>query len=347
VVFSWQGGEPTLMGLDFYRKVVALQGKYRKPFQRIENDLQTNGALLDGPWAQFLKKHEFLVGLSIDGPAAFHDKYRLTKGGTPTFGMVVSAARLLKEHGVPFNAMCVVNRHNAESPREVYRFLAHELGARRVQFTPCVEARDFRRTAPGYWPASHIPVIGTPGARPGSADSIVTDWSVDPEDWGTFLCAVWDDWFSRDYGKIHVNLFETAVAQSLGLSAQTCAQAEFCGKAMAVEHDGEFFACDHFVYPEYRLGNILRRHEAQMAFSPEQRQFGFAKRDTLPEYCRQCPHLNLCWGECPKNRMVRTPDGQPGLNYLCAGFRRFYSHINRDMPGILRRIGEAMRRRRG
>ncbi len=338
VVFSWQGGEPTLMGLGFFEKVVALQAMYRKPFQRIENDLQTNGTLLDEEWAGFLKKHGFLVGLSIDGPRQFHDKYRFTKGGQPTFDKVMAAARLLKKHKVPFNALCVVNRDNAKAPRDVYRFLAREVGVYRVQFTPCVEAKEFKSTAPLFWDPAKIPTVGTPQARPGNPDSIVTDWSVDPEDWGRFLCAVWNDWFRRDYGRIHVNLFETAVAQSLGMPSQTCTQGEFCGKGMAVEHNGDVYSCDHFVYPEYRLGNIRQRHEAEMAFSQQQKIFGFAKSDMLPKYCRDCPHLKLCWGECPKNRLVRTPDGELGLNYLCPGWKRFYSHIQKDMPEIQRRV---------
>ena len=326
------------MGLEFFQKVVALQAKYRKPFQRIENDLQTNGTLLNDDWAVFLKKHGFLVGLSIDGPRVFHDKYRFTKGGKPTFDLVVTAAKMLAQHGVPFNLLCVVNRDNARTPREVYRFLAHELGAYRVQFTPCVETREFKSTAPQHWKPDTIPTVGTPEARPGNLGSIVTDWSVDPDDWGEFLCRVWDDWFAHDYGKIHVNLFETAVAQSLGLPAQTCTQAEFCGKGLAIEHNGDVFSCDHYVYPEYKLGNIRDTHEAMMAFSEKQQAFGFAKSKTLPQYCRSCTHLKLCHGECPKNRLVKSPDGEMGLNYLCSGWKRFYGHIQKDMPEILRRL---------
>jgi uncharacterized protein len=175
-------------------------------------------------------------------------------------------------------------------------------------------------------------------------DSVVTDWSVDPDDWGTFLCKVWDDWYGRDYGKVHVDLFETAVAQSLGMPSQRCITAEFCGKAMAVEHDGEVFSCDHYVNPEYRVGNIAQTHWGDMAYSERQQKFGFAKRDTLPGYCRQCPHLKLCWGECPKNRLVRTPSGEAGLNYLCPGLKRFYAHIQRDMPQILRQVSTKLGR---
>lgn len=341
VVFSWQGGEPTILGLAYFRKIVELQARHRKPGQRIANDLQTNGTLLDAEWASFLKKHHFLVGLSCDGPARLHDLYRITKGGTPTHAKVMAAARLLRKHGIAFNALCVVNRENAKYPLDVYRFLTRELGARRLQFIPCVEPASFREVAPGRGDPSLAPVVGTPEAGSGVPGSVVTDWSVDPQDWGAFLCKAWDDWYARDYGKVHVDLFETAVAQSMGLPAQRCVSAEFCGKALAVEHDGDVFSCDHFVYPEYRLGNLRETHWGEMAYSARQQAFGFAKRDTLPAYCKECPHLKLCWGECPKNRLVRTPSGEPGLNYLCPGLKRFYAHIARDMPQILRRVDAA------
>jgi uncharacterized protein len=294
--------------------------------------------LLDEEWAVFLKKYGFLVGLSIDGPRELHDKYRFTKGGQPTFDKVLGAARLLKKHKVPFNALCVVNRDNVKEPRRVYRFLTRELSTRRIQLIPCVEPKVFHHVAPQYWDPQQIPKVESVRARPGHPQSVVTDWSVDPDDWGAFLCEIWDDWFRRDYGKVFVNWFETAVAQSLGMEAQQCVTAEFCGKGVALEHNGDLFSCDHYVYPEYRLGNILQTHEAEMVFSDRQKSFGFAKRDTLPASCRQCPHLQLCWGECPKNRLVRTPDGEPGLNYLCSGYKRFYSHIQKDLSEILRRV---------
>jgi uncharacterized protein len=238
VVFSWQGGEPTLLGLDFFRRVVALQAHYAKPGQRIENDLQTNGTLLTAEWATFLKQHGWLVGLSCDGPKHLHDLYRVSKGGKPTHSKVMAAAKLLKQHDVPFNALCVVNRQNAKQPREVYRFLTQELGVWRVQFIPCIEPKDFRSVAPQTWDPAAMPVVGTPQARPGAADAVVTDWSVDPDDWGRFLSTVWNEWFQRDYGRVHVDMFETAVAQSLGLPSQRCVTAEFCGKGVALEHDG-------------------------------------------------------------------------------------------------------------
>jgi len=339
VVFSWQGGEPTIMGLPFFEKAVELQRRFRRPGQRIENDLQTNGLLLDDRWVAFLRREGFFVGLSIDGPKDLHDRYRVTKGGGPTFDRVMAAARRLHAAGVPFATLCVVNRDVAREPSRVWRFLADEVGSPRIQFTPCVEPRAFTSASPATIPPADRPILGDPRARPGSAGSIVTDWSVDPDDYGTFLCTIWEEWMARDFGRVFVNHFETAVAQALGMPAQTCVSSPVCGKALAVEHDGSLFSCDHFVYPDFRLGNILETHEGDLAFSRRQVEFGLGKSDSLPGYCRACEHLDLCWGECPKNRLVRTPDGEPGLNYLCAALKRFYSRVRRDLPEIRRRLG--------
>ena len=206
VVFSWQGGEPTLLGVEFFEKVVALEKKYQRPGQYIENDLQTNGTLLNDEWYAFLRKNKFLVGLSIDGPQELHDRYRVNKGGAPTFDKVFAAGLQLQKHGIPFNTLTVVNRVNAKKPLDVYRFLSRELRPRQLQFIPCVEPMVFHRVAPQKWDLDSLPVQGSPAAHPGSPDSVVTDWSVDPDDWGYFLCKVWDDWYRRDYGKVHVNL---------------------------------------------------------------------------------------------------------------------------------------------
>ena len=338
VVFSWQGGEPTVMGLPFFEKVVALQARHRKPGQRIENDLQTNGVLLDEGWARFLKAHGFHVGLSLDGPQDLHDKYRPTKGGTPTFDKVMAAAALLARHEVPFALLCVVNRDVARRPLDVWRVLTSVPGTYRVQFTPCVEPRMFKQQGPALADAA-APVVGSPRTRPDHPLSIVTEWSVDARDYGEFLCTIWREWLADGFGRVHVNVFESAVAQSLGLPAQMCTAAPICGKAMALEHDGSLYSCDHFVYPEYRLGNIRDTHEGDLAFSPKQIAFGLAKRDTLPAYCRGCAQLSLCWGECPKNRLIATPEGQPGLNYLCEGLKRFYAQVQQDIPAIRRRLG--------
>jgi len=256
VVFTWQGGEPTLRGLDFFRKVVALQKKYAKPGQTVLNDLQTNGTLLDAQWCRFLKKNDFLVGLSIDGPEHLHDAYRRAKYGSSTFHKVVRAAKLLRRFGIPFNTMTSVNRMNAAHPLEVYRFLRKELGASQIQFTPVVEPRGFEQAAPQREECTCPPEKDELRARPGHPESIVTYWSVDPEDWGTFLCTVFDEWYDRDLGRVLVNQFETLVSQHLGLGPQMCVYAENCGKAVALEHDGRVYACDHLVYPQHEIGNI-------------------------------------------------------------------------------------------
>jgi len=343
VVFSWQGGEPTLMGIDFFEKVVALEKKYQRPNQRVENDLQTNGTLLNDDWCAFLRENNFLVGLSIDGPQELHDRFRVDKGGQPTFKKVFAAAQLLQKHGVPFNTLTVVNRINAKKPLDVYRFLSRELRPRQLQFIPCVEPKVFQRVAPQKWDLAALPIQGSPTAHPGNPDSVVTDWSVDPDDWGYFLCKVWDDWYRRDYGKVHVNLFETAVAQWMGMDSQLCFYPEFCGKGVALEHDGNLYSCDHYVYPEYRLGNILETSSSRMVFSEAQRKFGLDKFNSLPTQCRQCRYLFACNGECPKNRVIRTGDGEPGLNYLCSGLHKFWSHIDNDAKDICRRLARETR----
>jgi uncharacterized protein len=334
IVFSWQGGEPTLAGLDFFQKVVKFQSKYQKPGQRIENDLQTNGILINDKWASFLKQHKFLVGLSIDGPEELHDRYRVTRSGKPTFEKVMRGAETLRRHGVPFNALVTVNRTNARYPLEVYRFITQVLGATYIQFNPCVEPRDFAQTAPQFWHDDSIPVTGSRRTHPGDLDSIVTDWSVDPDDWGNFLIAVFEEWVNNDLGRVQVNLFETAVAQTMGLPAQICTSAEFCGKGLAIEKNSDIYSCDHYVYPEYQLGNIEDIKLSHLAFSERQQAFGMGKRDTLPRYCKACPYLKLCWGECPKNRIVRTPDGETGLNYLCPGIKAFFDYAAPIFVGI-------------
>ncbi|MRS18725.1 anaerobic sulfatase maturase [Enterobacteriaceae bacterium RIT692] len=334
VVFSWQGGEPTLMGLEYFEKIVVLQKKYQKPGQRIENDLQTNGILLNDNWARFLRQHNFLVGISIDGPAELHDRYRVTRSGKPTFEKVMAGVAALKRHSVPFNALVTVNRTNARFPLEVYHFLTRELGATYIQFNPCVEPVDFKQTAPQFWQDDTIPITGSRRARPGDLDSIVTDWSVDPDDWGSFLIAVFEEWVNNDLGRVQVNLFETAVAQTMGMPAQICITSEFCGKGLAIEKNGDIFSCDHYVYPEYKLGNVQSTKLAHMAFSERQKAFGLGKRDTLPAACKRCPYLKLCYGECPKNRIVRSEEGELGMNYLCPGIKAFFDYAQPILVGI-------------
>jgi len=324
VVFSWQGGEPTLMGLAFFKRVVELQNKHQKPGQKISNDLQTNGVLLDDEWCEFLKEHDFLIGISIDGPALLHDQHRLSKTGHPTHERVMHAVELLHKHAIPFAALCVVNRDNARRPMDVYRFLRDHVKARQIQFIPGVEKKSFRIEAPGFWHSAEAPVVASPQARPGHAEAVVTDWSVDPEGWGLFLNRIWDEWFKKDMGSVFIDQFENVISMMFGHGSQKCVTAKICGKAMALEHNGDIYSCDHFVYPEYRLGNILHGHEGNHAFSKQQQNFSLNKFTSLPKYCTECIHLPLCWGNCPKDRFIKTPDGDMGLNYLCEGLKLFY-----------------------
>lgn len=332
IVFTWHGGEPTLLGLDFFRRVMELERKYAGTKQ-IENDLQTNGLLMDDAWCQFLKEHDFLVGLSIDGPKHLHDPFRMTKGGESSFEQVCRAARLLQKHGVLFNALVVINSLNARHPAEVYNFLTEELGIGRLQWLPCVEPKDFRTEAPGRWNAADMPVMGTSVVK-----SFVTDWSVDPDDFGEFLCQTFDLWLKKGLGRVLVNWFESLVGQWMNQPPQLCTLGKVCGRAMAIEKDGSVYSCDHFVYPEYRLGNLREDRLADMALSAQQQKFGCDKYDTLPEYCKNCKYNFACNGECPKNRFLRTPDGEPGLNYLCSGIRRFLAHADPHLHNIVERL---------
>ena len=326
VTLTWQGGEPMLRGLEFYRKAVALQKRYARPGQAVQNDLQTNGTLLDEEWCAFLKENRFLVGLSIDGPRELHDCYRVGKGGRPTFDAVMKGVRLLQKFGVPFNTLTCVHRLNARKPIDVYRFLRDDVGATTLQFTPVVEHRGFDRGSLRAQRPAEPPVVGAPEARPGSPDSVVTEWSVDPDDWGYFLCRTFDRWAARDVGRIFVNQFETLVAQHLGLPSQMCVYSETCGKAVAMEHHGALFACDHFVYPDHHIGDVRSGRLRNSVLSRAQVGFGFAKSERLPRTCRGCSFVADCWGECPKNRLLRTADGEPGLSYLCSGLKTFYAH---------------------
>jgi uncharacterized protein len=338
IVFTWQGGEPTLLGVDFFRKVVALQRKYAPPDVRIENDLQTSGILLDRSWCEFLRDNGFLVGLSIDGPQHLHDRYRLDRNGQSTFRKVINAARLLSDHGVRFNTLTAVNRKTAREPLAVYRFLRDQVRSTRIQFIPIAEPVSYETVAPQCWETATLPKVGTPRAEPGSPDSVVTKWSVAPDDYGTFLCKVFDEWYERDIGEVFVYHFECALAQWMGMEGTICVFASECGRALVLEHDGDVYSCDHYVYPEYLLGNIKRQSLVTLAFSQQQTRFGFAKSRALPEYCRQCEFLFACHGECPRTRFVRTPDGEPGLSYLCAGLKRYFRHIDPYMTEMAKSI---------
>jgi uncharacterized protein len=342
VVFSWQGGEPTLLGIDFFRKVVELEKKYCPPHVRCENDLQTNGTNLDDTWCQFLLDENFLVGLSIDGPKNLHDVHRRDKSGKGSFDRVLRAAQLLKKYKVNFATLSCVNRLTGEHPLEVYRFLRDEIGSTRMQFIPIVEPVGFRQVAPQRWDQRLMPLLGVPESRPGNPGSVVEDWSVDPDDWGDFLCRVFDEWFRNDLGNIYVQYFDAAVETWMGHVSPLCTQSPLCGKGMALERDGTVYACDHYVYPEYRVGNITERPLDAMAYSEQQEQFGRAKEGLLPEYCRKCEYQFACFGECPKNRLIKTPDGQPGLNYLCSGWKKFFVHIDPSIQKIVRSLGRSV-----
>jgi uncharacterized protein len=245
---------------------------------------------------------------------------------------------MLHRHGVPFNTLTVINRVNAQVPLQVYKFLRNEVRPRQLQFIPCVEPKVFRDTAPQKWDTQTLPLQDSSAARPGTPDSVVTDWSVDPDDWGKFLCKVWDYWYRRDLGKVFINQFENAVSMWMGKGSQMCVYHQFCGKGVALEHDGNLYVCDHYVYPEYKLGNILEVSSSRMVFSEQQRKFGFDKSSALPKQCRECHFLFACNGECPKNRLIRTREGEPGLNYLCSGLQKFWQHIDDDVRDLCLRL---------
>jgi uncharacterized protein len=322
ISFAWQGGEPTLMGLEFFQRVVELQEKHRPDGSRITNAFQTNGMLLDDEWCDFLKRQRFLVGLSIDGPRDFHDRHRVDRSGKPTFDRVVTALERLRRHGVEFNTLTVVHRENSQAPLEVYRFL-REQGSRFLQFIPLVE----RVRPDGSLAEPPHPSARTDGSR-------VSDWSVRPEDYGRFLCEIFDEWVSHDVGLVHVQLFEVQLAIRMGLPSPLCLFAPTCGRGLILEHNGDVYACDHYVYPEYGRGNLLTESLSECVASPEQKDFGRLKRDALPEACRECAVRVACHGECPKHRFVTTTDGQPGLNYLCPAYTRFFRHIDSKMRAM-------------
>lgn len=342
VVFSWQGGEPTLLGLDFFKKVVALEKKYCPPHVRCENDLQTNGTLLDKTWCRFLYDENFLVGLSIDGPKFLHDTYRKDKSGQGSFDRVFRSSNLLRKHKVNLATLSCVNRVTAKHPLEVYRFLRDKVGSKRIQFIPIVEPVGFQKVAPQLWDTQIMPELGSPRARPGTEGSVVEEWSVDPDDWGDFLCRVFDEWYRSDLGSIYVNYFEAAVATWMGQVSPLCSQAPMCGKGLALECDGSVYACDHYVYPEFCAGNLRETPLSEMAYSLRQEKFGKAKEGLLPQYCRECDYQFTCFGECPKNRFIKTPQGEFGLNYLCSGWKKFFSHIDWPNQRIVRGLGESV-----
>lgn len=310
VTFGWQGGEPLLMGIDFFQRAVELQQKYCRPGMRIINAFQTNGTLLNDEWCRFFQQHHFLIGLSVDGPQQLHDAYRVDKAGQPWFDRVMAGVDFLKKHQVEWNILACVHAANAAYPLEVYRFFRDEIGAQFIQFIPIVR-RD-----------------NTSGFQEGNK---VTDYSVTGKQYGEFLIAIFDEWVRRDVGRVFVQIFDIALGAWLGQQPALCIFSETCGTALALEHNGDLFACDHFVEPRYKLGNIQKKPLIKLVSSSQQRKFGTAKRDILPAYCQKCDVHFVCHGGCPKNRILRTPDGQSGLNYLCEGYKAFFRHIDRPM----------------
>lgn len=322
VAISWQGGEPTLMGVDFFRQVLEFESAHRRPNQSILNSIQTNGTLLTDEWCDFLAEHDFLVGISIDGPEPLHNAYRVDKRGGGSFEKVMRGLTLLREHGVRYNVLTTVNRVNADHPLDVYRFLRDEARAEWMQFIPIVERVD---------------ETGRPDDLRGT---IVSDRSVRAEQFGTFLSGVFDEWVRHDVGSVFVQTFESAFANFAGLPASgLCVFDETCGRGVALEHNGDLYSCDHFVDPEFKLGNITETPLGELVSSDRQHEFGMNKRDLLPQYCLDCDVRFACHGECPKNRFIHTPDGESGLNYLCAGYKHFFRHIGepmRAMVGLVR-----------
>jgi len=319
VTFAWQGGEPTLMGLPFFERAVYYQHqqKHARPGMRIKNALQTNGVTLDEAWCNFFKEHNFLIGLSVDGPRALHDAYRVDKGGQPTFDKVMNGLHLLQKHGVEFNILTTVHAANAEHPLEIYRFMRDEIKTEFVQFIPIVERDNMT------------------GFQEGNA---VTNRSVTAEQYGQFLITIFDEWVRRDVGKMFVQIFDVALGKWMREPGGLCIFSPTCGSALAMEHNGDIYSCDHYVEPNYLLGNIKQDHMLKLVSSEQQRAFGRAKMDSLPRYCLECEVRFACHGGCPKNRFIDTPDGEAGLNYLCAGYKAFFNHIHRPMSFMAQQL---------
>lgn len=332
VQYAFQGGEPTLAGLDFFRRVVELAEKYAAG-RRISYALQTNGLLIDDEWCAFLADNNFLVGVSIDGPKWIHDRYRKDRKGATQFDAVLKAVECMKKHGVEFNTLTVVNKLNARHGPEVYRFLK-SLGVKHMQFIPLVE----RRADPAAVELGLV--LAAPPDREGASSSTsVMPWTVRSEDYGEFLCRIFDEWVRNDVGSIFVQTFEVALGGWMGLGSGMCVYSERCGRALILEHNGDVYACDHYVYPAYLRGNILKKHLREMVDSDEQIQFGNDKADLLPRYCRECKWLFACRGACPKHRFMRAKGGEGGLNYLCAGHKRFFAYIDphmKTLAGLIR-----------
>ena len=313
VLFCWHGGESLMRPLSFYKKVVELQKKYARG-RIIDNTIQTNGTLLNDEWCRFFKDNNWLVGVSIDGPQEFHDEYRKNKIGAPSFRKVMQGIDLLKKHGVEWNALAVVNDFNGDYPLDFYHFFK-EIECRYIQFTPIVERIIPRKD--GRYLASPMDAQDIP----------LADFSVSPEQWGNFLCTIFDEWVRNDVGEYFIQIFDATLANWIGEQPGVCSMAKTCGHAGVMEYNGDVYSCDHFVFPEYKLGNIRTHALIEMMFSERQQKFGNDKFEKLPKQCRNCKYLFACNGECPKNRFALTADGKPGLNYLCAGYHKYFEHV--------------------
>ena len=313
VLFTWHGGEPLLRSIDFYRKALSLQQKYAGG-RRIDNVIQTNGTLLTDEWCEFFAQNHWLVGISIDGPQPDHDHYRLTAAGKPSWQKVMQGIKLLKKHGVEWNAMAVVNAYNVNHPLEFYRFFK-ENGCQFLQFTPIVERQT--RHEDGRTLASLAD----------KNEISLSEASVAPEQWGYFLCAIFDEWVRKDVGKIFVEIFDCTLANWMGISPGICAYSKECGHAGVMEHNGDVYSCDHFVFPEYKLGNIRDHSLIDMLYGEQQQEFSRLKHSSLPRQCKECDMEFACHGECPKNRFMKDKYGDSGLNYLCPGYYHYYQHV--------------------
>ena len=340
VIVAWQGGEPTMMGLDFFRRSIEIERACARPGQRVINTIQTNGTLLDDEWGAFLAENGFLVGISIDGPPAMHDAYRVDKGGKPTFGRVIAGLDVLKRHGVDWNVLTTIHAVNGGHGREVYTFLRDGLGATFIQFIPIVE-----RVTEAELPVADAGWGHGVRGRPLYIQdgNLVTHRSVGPAQYGRFMIDVFEEWVRRDIGTVYVQMFDTALASFHGEPGGMCVHAETCGQQLALEHTGDLYSCDHYVEPGYLLGNINERPLLELIVLPQQQEFGQAKRDTLTRYCLDCEVRFACNGGCPKDRFTTTPDGEPGLHYLCPGYQDFFGHVSEPMRAMsaLLRAGRA------
>jgi len=332
LTFAWQGGEPSLMGVGFFEKAVDLQKKYAGG-RPVHNAFQTNGILLDNEWCKFLKREQFLVGLSLDGPRFVHDKFRVNRAGKPSFDQVMKTLKRFKCHGVEFNTLTCITRQSAPHAAEIYTFLK-EAGARFMQFIPIIERKP-GKTASKLGLKLDIP----PDLQADDTDPRVMPWTVEPLQYGQFLNTVFDLWVKQDVGHIFVQIFDVMLGAWMGMQPALCIFGETCGDAMVMEHNGDVYTCDHFVYPDYHLGNIHETPLTAMVGTPRQREFGMKKKSELPRQCRECHFYFACHGECPKHRFLKTADGEPGLNWLCEGYRAFMTHIDpymRQMAQLLR-----------